>query len=120
MSSQQLIEVVRGEEVKFDIFLYDEDGRPFPLTAYDDFKVCLKKKTGVLEVTHVANANGSVVAKQAPDELGHLQVTIKAADSLDLKADRTSDIQLVLSNQATPAPRIKVFENALSVLDPVC
>lgn len=110
-----VLEIYKGEDVTFDIYLYDEDGRPFPLTSYNKFRVAIKGSgTNIVTVNEVDD-NGSIVVLQAPADLGHLQVTIKAAKTALLQAaDKLIDVDLEL-NHTSPNPKKKRFENVLLV-----
>jgi hypothetical protein len=112
-----VIRVIKGEDLVFHIYLYDEAGRPFDLAPYNAFEVALPGSTATVSITQTASS-GSVVAKQSPDELGALTVTIKADKTALLKAsDRLQDVDLELNNTGTPAPRRQRFSGVLLVRD---
>lgn len=120
---QKPISISRGSDVSFDLFLYDEDFRPFDLTLFDKFSVCIKSKNAtndILTITETVNAAGSIAVKQAPNELGHIIVTIKAADVNLLETKAKQDIDIKVDNAGTPAPRTFRFNNILEVLDNAC
>jgi hypothetical protein len=113
--------ITQGENAVFTIKLRDEEGDPFDLTAYDKFSVCMPKSDGdTLEVTEVANANGSIVTVLGDALLGKLQVAVKSGDTSDLLADERLDIGVKIDVAASPDPRIKTLKNVLTVEENPC
>jgi len=116
-----MINITQGENKVFEIEVLDEDDRPFDLTLFTKFKVCLPLVGGTLiTLTEVANTNGSVVAVLGNPLLGILQVTLNFADSATLLVGQGQAIGTVLDNAGNTDPRPKLTENILNVLASPC
>lgn len=119
MSEQESIVIItQGEIANFDIFLEKASGfpRPIDLTNFDTFKVCLPLESGsVLTVTEVANANGSVAAKVAPDTNGQINVVLGAADTAALRVGFGQDISIEWDNSTVANTKRKNLQKALNV-----
>lgn len=122
MSDEKIIIITQGEKAVFDIYLEKEYGfpRPVDLTNFDEFKCCIETESGVLELTEVANANGSIIEKIAPDVLGHLRVTIFPLDTTNLKAGYSQNIDIQWDNSLSPGPKRKRLYKALNVESSLC
>src|SRR3990172_4159356 len=117
----QGIEITKGEDAVFTIKLRNEFNDPFNLTNYDKFQVCLPKTDGsFLNITDVANINGSVVEIIGDPLLGKLQVTVDEVDTATLRVDERVDVDIELDNLAMPSPRRKRLKNVLTVVSSVC
>jgi len=116
------VTIIQGENAVFTIKLRDSEGDPIDLTPYDKYKVCLPTDTsgGSLDVSEVANGNGSIVTVDGDNLLGKLQIQIKAADTLSLLEEERMSIDLELDNAGTPAPKRAKFQNVLTVLSSLC
>ena len=117
-----MINITQGENKTFTVTVRDQDGNPFDLTTFTKFKVCLLLVDGAtyLEVTEVANANGSVVAILGNPILGKLQVTLNFNDTASLFVGTGLDVGLVLNNAGETDPRPKRGEGVLNVYEAVC
>ncbi len=118
--SDEIILVTKGEEAIFSIFLEKTTlPRPVDLTTFDEFKLCVISESGTpLELTETANANGSLIEKVAPDNLGQLRVTIKPADTLLLAVSFGQDIDIEWGIAASPTtPKRKRLHKILNVED---
>ena len=115
MLASKPIVITQGEKAEFDIFLKNENGRPFDLTAFNTFKVVLDKDGTNLTLTQVANGNGSVVAKISPDVLGNLRVTVGPTDSNTLKLGELTNLGIELDNSSTPNKKRLIIEKGLLV-----
>jgi hypothetical protein len=115
------INVTQGENKVFTVKLRDANGDPFDLTSFTKYKVCLPLTGGVkLEVTEVANANGSVVALLGNAILGKIEVTLNFNDTASLNEGERQDIGIVLNNAGDTDPRSKNAEAVLNVSAAVC
>lgn len=115
MLASKPIVITQGEKAEFDVFLKNENGRPFDLTAFNTFIVCLHKDGATLSITQAANVNGSVVSKIAPDVLGNLRVVVGPVDSESLKVGDLTDIGIELDNSVTPNKKRLIIEKGLLV-----
>lgn len=115
------VTVIQGENIVFTIKLRDSEGDPFSLASFNKYKVCLPGADGTpIEVTEVANANGSIVTVDGNNILGRLQVQLTAVDTALLLVEERTDIDLEIDNAGSPAPRKAKFRNVLTVLDSLC
>lgn len=112
-----MIEIVKGEAKEIIIILEDELGGRLDLSPYDQFKVCL---SGV-DITEVANANGSVVTKNGSDDLGELLASYNPPDTEAMQTGANQEMQIELSS-STNANEIArfVIDNAVTVKDFTC
>jgi len=116
-----MITIDRGEKKIFEIDFRLKTGRPFDLTGFDRFKVCLPIGSGSkVELTDVANANGSIVEILGNAILGILKVTVGPDDTLKLVADQRLYIDVEIDKSATPGPIRERFLDALNVTESVC
>jgi len=115
MLASKPIVITQGEKAEFDVFLKNENGRPFDLTSFNTFKVCLDTGGVSLTVTQVANGNGSVVSKVSPDVLGNLRVVVGPVDCETLKVGDLTDIGIELDNSVTPNKKRLIIEKGLLV-----
>ena len=117
-----MIRIIKGGTKEFFVELFDEDDRPFDLTAFDEFKVCFPNDGSPVEVSEVANANGSVVALEGNALLGVLKVTLNGVDSATLEVDERTplDIELNKSGGGADVPIRERFDNAVNVIDSSC
>lgn len=120
MSSEDesLIIITQGEIANFDIFLEKASGfpRPIDLTNFDTFKVCLPLSNGeYLVLSEVANANGSVVSKVAPDTNGQINVIVNSVDTANLNPAFAQDIDIEWDNATTPNTKRKKIQKILNV-----
>jgi len=114
------VTIIQGENSSFTVKLRDGNGDPFDVTAFDKFKICLQGANAPIEITEVANVNGSIVTLGGNSILGLLTVQIKSQDTLLLLEEERMDIDLELNNAATPNPRRAKFKNVLTVLSSLC
>jgi len=115
------INITRGENKVFTIRAKDKNGDAFDLTNFDQVKVCLPLEgDSKLEVTEVANANGSVAEIQTPLSDGKIQVTLNYVDSETLKVADGQNIGVILNNAATPNPKPQNGEGVLNVKPNPC
>lgn len=119
MAEEQIIVITTGEDAEFDIYLTNTQGRPIDLTAYDEFKFCVPTDAGILTLTNVANANGSIIEKVAPDVLGHLKVTIDRLDTANLSQVYGQDFDIEWGITGGDRKRKKVAK-ALNVEGSLC
>ena len=118
---QSQVNINRGSDKQFNIKLFDQDGNPFNLTNYVQFQICIKiSASNTLTISETANANGSTVDKDTPNELGRLLVDIKAADVATLRVMEGQDIDLKIAKAAGAEPRTFHFNNVLNVFDNLC
>ena len=116
-----MIEVTQGEEIIITIKLDNEDtGRPFDLTGYDEFKVCLPAEDGTsVEITETA-VSGAVVEVIADPLLGEIQATFSAASGLSSLIKTEDELELSLeiakSTDSPSKPLRKVFPRAIIVV----
>jgi hypothetical protein len=120
--NEQVIIITKGEKAEFDIFLEKASGfpRPIDLTNFDKFKLCLETESGVLEITEVANANGSSITKVSPDVLGQLKIVLGSADTINLREGFGQDMDIEWDNSVTPAPKRKRLHKSLNVEASLC
>jgi hypothetical protein len=111
-----MVRIVKGENATFTIRLRDQDGDPFDLTPFDQFRVCLPGigETPV-QVTETVNVSGSVAAVAGNPILGKITVTVKAPDTGVLGFGERQDVDLELNNATTPNPRRTRFKAVLNV-----
>lgn len=114
------VNITRGENKTITIKLRDQDGDPFDMSGFDEFTVCFPTEGDPLEITQVANTNGSVTTKITGETFQGLTVVLKAADSANLKVGERQDIGVILNNNATPNPRSETFERVLNVKAGLC
>ena len=116
----EIVEGVQGAKIEFELAIVDENDRPVDTTVYDEFKVCIKADTN-LEVSQVANANGSVMTKVGSAECGIFNVLINPADTANLEAKERQDIEFRMSEAADPTNIVgEVFEDKLTVKKSNC
>lgn len=114
------INITQGQTKVFTIKLRDKDGDPYDISGFDQFKVCLPQNGGgALDITEVANANGSVVT-DVSGLATKLQVTVNYLDSETLQIGERQDIGLVLNNSGTPNPTPQNFPGELNVKASIC
>ena len=119
-SIDKVIVVTKGEKAEFDIFLVDKDARPVDLTGFDKFRWAVEADSGQpLQITQVANVNGSSIVLVAPAVLGHLKVTLGKVDTALLKASFGQDMDIEWDVTATPAPKRKRIHKGLNVEDSI-
>jgi hypothetical protein len=115
-----MITITKGEKAVFTIKLRDKDGDPFPLTAFDRFKVAMPIGSGAgVEITQTANSSGSVVAVDGNPLLGKLSIVMNKADTAKLLAEDRLPVDVELDNSVTPNPKRQRFTNALNVVETV-
>jgi len=115
------VEIVEGAYKQFVIILSLESEQRFDLTGFDLFTVCLPGKTAEIEITEVANANGSVVALNGSADKGEVLVTLYADDSLLLGIGRDQNIHFQIGITGTPEQsRRFVLSKMLTVIDYDC
>ena len=122
VNPDDVIVITRGEKAVINIFLEKPDSfpRPVDLTDFDEFEACfLNTISGdPLVVTHVANANGSIIEKVSPDVLGQLKVTLEPTDTLLFEAsDVTQDIDIQWNNSITPNKKRKRLYKVIMIDD---
>lgn len=114
------IKVIRGSKKLINVFfIFDDTGRPFPLTGFTEIKFAFSKQvTGVLTKTYTNSGGVTVVGVP---ELGQVQVSLAEADTLLLKickeeSGRGSDF----TGQVTFPDGVQYFnfQNILFVEDP--
>lgn len=117
VKTNKIIEIIQGEKVVFDVFLTDEDGRPFDLTSFDTFRFAAKKTNNLyLLLTQVAVAGSSIQKKTGvSDQLGHLVVTISETDTALLATGFRLDFEIKIDNGVTANPKKAIFEDVLDV-----
>ena len=121
MSEQptEILIITLGEKATFSIFLENKLTlpRPIDLTNFDKFVVCLPLAAGgFLEITEVANANGSVADKGGTsDLLGQIDVTVGEVDTALLKEGFGQDVDIEWDNATTPNPKRKRLHKVLNV-----
>lgn len=117
-------EITQGEYVELVLKLEDKKaGRAFNLTGYDTFKVCVENNdNGFVAITEAANANSSVVTKDADDSLGEITAQFFSLDSTEFKVEEELDVMLEISKSAdSPSkPLRKVFRRGLYVVPFEC
>lgn len=117
-----MINITRGEKKTFTIKIRDQNGDAFDLTNFPNYKVCLPLMEGTnkLEITNVANANGSIVSLLGAATQGKLQVVVGFVDTDLLQEGEGQDIGVVLNTVAEDDPRPKNGSGVLNVFPPVC
>lgn len=118
-----MIEITQGEYVELTLKLIDpQTSRPFDLTGYNRFKVCIPSDSGHVEITHTANANGSIVEKSANDLLGEIIAKFYPTDSNLFKTDSELNVALEIykSTDSPIKPLRKVFQRAIFVVPFEC
>jgi len=122
LACDEVIEGVRGGLLEFEIGLVDEQGAAVDTTSYDEFRICIKIDSSTkLEVSEVANGNGSIMSKQGSAEKGVFDVVINPADTLLLKAKERQNIDFEMSEAADPNNvRREVFKDRLTILESSC
>lgn len=116
---KEKIIITKGEKAVFSVYLMS-NGRPFDLTSFDEFKICIDGDADVIEVSQTANAAGSVVEKVSPDVLGHLKVTLFPVDTLNLREGFGQDADIEIDNSSSPAPKRRRLHKALNVQGSLC
>lgn len=118
----EVIEGVKGGKLEFEIALVDENGRPVDTTVYDAFKVCVKLTASTaLEISQVANGNGSVMTKVGAPEIGVFKVQINPVDTAGLLVAERQDIDFEMKETADATNIIRtVFKDRLSVFKTSC
>lgn len=110
-ADEKIQTIVKGADEEFTIQLFDGDGGVLDITDYDDItlRLCNEDDT-FLDVTLVANANGSVLTKLT----GALTVTISRLDTVNIKAGVRVSGEIVLLNTVSDkqkvAPLVEKFE----------
>jgi hypothetical protein len=118
-----MLEVTQGEYVELTLKLIDpQTTRPFDLTGYNRFKVCIPSESGHVEITHTANANGSVVAINGDEILGEILAKFYPTDSTLFKTDTELNVALEIykSTDSPVKPLRKVFQRAIFVIPFEC
>ena len=114
-----MLEITQGEYVELTLKLIDpQTTRPFDLTGYNRFKVCIPSDSGHIEITHTANANGSVVEISGDEILGEILAKFYPTDSALFKTDTELNVSLeIYKTTDSPAkPLRKVFQRAIFVI----
>lgn len=75
------VEIVKGEDISFDIFLKDSDGKPYDLTGYDLITVDIQGSSSVITKTTPTD----VVVLDDP-AAGKIRVNLTDANTDDLEA----------------------------------
>jgi len=114
------VNITRGENKTFTITIRDQDGDPFDLTNFDQYKVCLPLTATHLDITEIANANGSVTTLLGSAVLGKIQVYVNYVDTALLKIGERQDIGVLLNNSTTPNPRGQTNTGVLNVKAAIC
>lgn len=118
----QEISFVQGAKVVIDLYLENktELPRPIDLTDFDEFEICFPTSGNPLVITHDLGANDSEIVKVAPDELGHLRLTISSVDSATVSAGDSQSFQVSRNNSLTPNKQIILMKNSLNVEEKLC
>ena len=114
------VTVVQGQQKVFKVRLRTADDDPYDLTAFTKYKVCLPLSSGTLEITEVANGNGSVVALSGAAEAGILEVTLNFNDSANLKVGERQDIGVQIDNAGETNPQPIPGAGLLNVKAAIC
>jgi hypothetical protein len=113
--------VVQGETSILTLKLRTECGDPYDLSSFDKYKACFALDAGgALELTEVANGNGSIVELLGVAQEGKLKITINSVDTALLKDGAKQDIGLELDNATTPSPLRKNLKDILIVEQSLC
>jgi hypothetical protein len=118
-----MLEITQGEYVELTLKLIDpQTSRPFDLTGYNRFKVCIPSESGHVEITHTANGNGSVVAINGDEILGEILAKFYPTDSALFKTDTELNVSLEIYKSADSPikPLRKVFQRAIFVIPFEC
>jgi len=115
--------ITQGEKAEFDMFLERPNTlpRPYPLTNFTKFKLCLPKTDGNwLEITEVANANGSQIDKTGDDVSGQLHVIVGKVDTALLQSGYQQDVCLSWDNAGETNTKKKNLKKFLNVEECPC
>jgi len=84
------IEIIKGDDVKIDVFVQNESQSPYSLANVTEAKACfIKDDDTSLELTLTG---GAIVIEDAAE--GHLRITIGDADTALLKANDEASFEL--------------------------
>ena len=113
----EIVSAIQGGKIEFELSLVDENGRPVSTAAYDQYRVGISiDSSTTLEISQVANANGSVMTKVGSAECGIFNVLINPADSATLGTGDRQDIDFEMSEQADPTNVIReTFPDRLEI-----
>ena len=114
------VTITQGQQKVFKLNIRTSDGAPYDLTNFTKYTVCLPLNSGNLDITEVANANGSVVALSGNAEAGTLEVTVNFNDTATLKTGERQDIGVKINNAGDTNPQPLAGEGLLNVKADPC
>jgi len=118
--SAELIKIIQGADINFLIRVTDENtGDPIDLTNVSAASICfLNSDNTNLTLSLTPTANGSVITKESPVQIGKLKVKLDDLDTdlLALVDNETMELSLVYSGD-----NLKLqFPRAYSVIKKIC
>lgn len=106
-----IIELTKGDDESFKIYLEDEEGHPYDLTGCTEISMKLKKAD--LSILELLKSLSNITILEA--KAGLIEISIANADTSLLKEVQKTTFNVVVT---LPGPVIKTakFPNALSVV----